>query len=251
MVGFSAWRASVKARTPHGKLPVLWDYDGAGACLSQEQTITRFLAQRVGLAGRSILEQAEVDMWYAQLFCTLRNNGVSHDGEHYSVRALKELAAAEAEAGGGAEAAEGGVAGGIAVPRYQDVYRREAAQLSAAERSLSALRVFEERLEQSGSGFLVGGRITYADLALFDILFELAEPDNVPDFAAAFALPQLGAFLERIEARPKIAEYLRSARRMPRYGRNAQTGEGVYEYVPGRHAPPPSDLPAGYRYGAS
>ena len=53
VVGFTAWRTSVKARTPHGKLPVLWDYDGAGSCLSQEQSITRFLAQRVGLAGRS------------------------------------------------------------------------------------------------------------------------------------------------------------------------------------------------------
>ena len=107
VVGFAAWRASVKAQTPHGKLPVLWDYDGAGTCLSQEQTITRFLAQRVGLAGRSAMEQAAVDMWYSQLFCTLRNNGVSHDGEHYSVRALKQLAAAQAAQAGEAEAEAG------------------------------------------------------------------------------------------------------------------------------------------------
>lgn len=57
---------------------------------------------------------------------------------------------------------------------------------SRKERSLAALRFFEERLEERGTGYLVGDSPTYVDLGLFYILFELAEEDNVPDFAERF-----------------------------------------------------------------
>eukprot|EP00536_Pseudo-nitzschia_multiseries_P002061 jgi/Psemu1/4772/gm1.4772_g len=55
-----------------------------------------------------------------------------------------------------------------------------------------ALGYFEEVLERSGSGFLIPTGLTYVDLGLFYILFELAEEDNVPDFTEAFNLPKLG-----------------------------------------------------------
>ena len=51
-------------------------------------------------------------------------------------------------------------------------------------------------------------------------------------------LPHLGAFAARVASRPHLAAYLTSPRRMPRYGRDARTGEGVYVYIPGAHAPP-------------
>ena len=83
--------------------------------------------------------------------------------------------------------------------------------------------------------------MTYVDLALFHVLLELAEEDNVPDFAERFGLPHLGRFLERMESRPHLREYLESPRRMPRYARDKTTGEGLYVYVGGRYAPPPSE----------
>ena len=106
-------------------------------------------------------------------------------------------------------------------------------------RSLAALRVFDERLAASSSGWLVGEGLTYIDLALFEALLELAEPDNVPDFATRFELPALGAFLERMERRPHLLDYLSSPRRMPRYGRDPSSGEGVYVFIPGKRAPNP------------
>ena len=112
-----------------------------------------------------------------------------------------------------------------------------ASRLPCAVRSLAALRVFEERLEGSASGWLVGDELTYVDLALFEILLELAEPDNLPDFATAFGLPQLGAFLERVRCRPRLRDYLASPRRMPRYGRDSSTGEGVYVFIEGWQSP--------------
>ena len=48
VVGFQAWKRSVKATTPHGKLPVLRDFDGRGNDLGQEGAITRFLASECG-----------------------------------------------------------------------------------------------------------------------------------------------------------------------------------------------------------
>ena len=218
IVGFKAWRDTVKATTPHGKLPVLRNFDGEGNDLSQEGCITRYLAQSLGLAGRTPAEQAKVDELYCFWMATLRNQGVSHDGEHYSVAALKACEEVSA----------------LERPRYQDVFRQNS--LSRAERSLMALGYFEELLAASKSGFLVGDACTYVDLGLFYILFELAEDDNVPDFAQRFELPNLGAFLEAMESRPHIRDYLASPRRMPRYRRD-DSGASLYTYHPGKFSP--------------
>jgi glutathione S-transferase len=65
---------------------------------------------------------------------------------------------------------------------------------------------------QDGKGYLVGDKISIADLALYYVI-ELAR-DN--DFGAALAdTPRLNAFAERIASRPKIAAYLKSSRRFP------------------------------------
>ena len=227
VVGFEPWREYVKATTPHGKLPVLHDLTGKNLCepLGQEGAITRHLAMQLGLAGRTAAEQAAVDSLYCFWFATLRNNGVSHDGEHYSVASLKEL-----RTKGGCEDA----LAALRRPRYQDVFRQN--DLSRAERSLVALRYFEETLERAGTGFLVADAPTYADLGLFYVLFELAEEDNVPDFAHVFGFPRLGAFLEAMQQRAQIRDYLASPRRMPRYQRAAD-GASLYTYLPGKLSP--------------
>ena len=121
-------------------------------------------------------------------------------------------------------------------PRYKDVFRVNT--LSRAQRSLMILDYFEELLSESRSGFLVGNDITYVDFALFYILFELLEEDNVPDFSEYFNLPNLAAFLRRIESRPRVQNYLKSQRRMPRYARSSD-GSSTYNYIPGRWSPIP------------
>lgn len=218
VVGFEAWRSAVKASTPHGKLPCLRDYDGRGTDLCQEGAITRFLAASLGLAGRTPAEQAEVDSLYCLWFATLRNQGVSHDGEHYSVAALRDCVPEEV----------------AAVPPYEKIFRQNS--YSRAERSLAALRFFEAALERSGTGFLVGDAPTYVDLGLFYVLYELGEDDNVPDWPSRFELPRLGAFVDSMAARPHLADYLASPRRMPRYERD-RSGSSLYTYVAGRLSP--------------
>ena len=216
LIGFKNWENGVKATTPQGKCPVLRNYNGEGKDLGQEGAITRFLAKKLGLCGRNASEEAEVDSIYCFWFSTMRNNGISHDGEHFSVASLRDAAPTSERA------------------RYQEVFRLNT--FSKAERSLMTLGYFEELLEKSNSEFLVSGGITYVDFGLFYILFELAEEENVPDFAEKFHFPKLGAFLESMQNRPNIKEYIVSPGRMPRYKRSAD-GASLYTYVEGKGSP--------------
>ena len=91
-IGFKNWKgedSGIKQTAPHGKCPILRNYDGNGNDLCQEGAITRYLAERLGLSGATLDEKAHLDSLYTLWFCTMRNNGVSHDGEHYSVASLK------------------------------------------------------------------------------------------------------------------------------------------------------------------
>lgn len=216
LIGFKNWENGVKATTPQGKCPVLRNYDGKGNDLGQEGAITRFLARELGFAGRGSREEAEVDSLYCFWFSTLRNNGISHDGEHFSIASLRDSPP------------------GAKPLRYEEIFRRDV--LSKAERSLAALGFFEEQLKKNQGGFLVSSEPTYVDLGLFYILFELAEEDNVPDFAEKFNFPKLGIFLQSMQSRPRIKDYLQSPRRMPRYQRDAK-GTSLYTYVQGEASP--------------
>ena len=92
-IGFKNWEGDgvvgVKHTAPHGKCPILRNYDGNGNDLCQEGAITRYLAERLGLCGATLDEKAYLDSLYTLWFSTMRNNGLSHDGEHYSVASLK------------------------------------------------------------------------------------------------------------------------------------------------------------------
>jgi len=223
IIGFRNWENGIKATTPQGKCPVLRNYDGRGNDLGQEGAITRFLARELGFAGSDAREEAELDAVYCFWFSTMRNNGLSHDGEHFSIASLRDAGPAATTI--------------TKRHRYQDVFRLNT--LSRAERSLMALGYFEDLLERSSSGFLVpsiAGGPTYVDFGLFYILFELAEEDNVPGFAEDFCLPHLGAFLESMQNRPRIREYIASPGRMPRY-RRAADGTSLYTYVEGKGSP--------------
>jgi len=221
VVGWANWVKDVKATTPHGKCPVLRNIDGMGTDLGQEGAITRYLAHELGLAGRTPTDRAVVDSLYTLWFTTLRNNGISHDGEFFSIAALKECGAPKD-------------VGTLRRPRYEDVQRLQAINdYNRAERSLMALGFFERQLERTGTGWLVGEGCTYVDLGLFYILFELSELDNVPDFDERFGLPLLGKFVKELSEQPHIHRYIHSPARMPRYSR-AASGKSLYTYVEGK-----------------
>jgi len=237
VVGWTNWVDGIKHTTPHGKCPVLRrtninneNMGGIELDLCQEGAITRYLADEFNLAGQTPTERAQVDSLYCLWFATMRNNGVSHDGQFFSIASLKETAALPTESTPTSTQT-------IRRPKYEDVQRLQAMNdYTRAEVTLMALDFFERQLERTNTGWLVGNSCTYVDLGLFYILFELSEEDNVPDFDVRFHLPRLGQFLTAVSEQTHIKDYIHSPRRMPRYSR-AASGKSLYTYVEGKGSP--------------
>lgn len=81
----------------------------------------------------------------------------------------------------------------------KDKYEKELPdQLSAFEKILS--------LNSNGTKFLVGDKISYADYSLLDVLH--GHLNIFPACLSSF--PLLTAYTDRISARPKLSEYLKS-----------------------------------------
>jgi len=200
---------------------VLRNYNGKGNDLGQEGAITRFLARELGYDGGS--DWAEADMMYCFFFSTMRNNGVSHDGQEFSVAALRDAGGSKMEDR----------------PTYQETFRLN--DLDKAERSLLALDYFEERLAASSGPFLLGSDPCYVDFGIFYILFELGEVNNCTDWREKFGLPHLGRLLDAVAAKPNVEEFLASPRRMPRYER-ANDGKSLYTYIEGKLSPNHANL---------
>jgi len=108
----------------------------------------------------------------------------------------------------------------IAASLYYDDQRREAKRRAAdfvANRLPKFFGYFERVLASnpSGSAHLVGARVTYADLSLFQAVagMHYAFPNAMARIAPQ--CPQVSALHARVAARPRIAAYLASTRRLP------------------------------------
>lgn len=108
----------------------------------------------------------------------------------------------------------------IAASLYYDDQRREAKRRAAdfvANRLPKFFGYFERVLASnpSGSAHLVGARVTYADLSLFQVVagMRYAFPNAMARIAPQCL--QVSALHARVAARPRIAAYLASARRLP------------------------------------
>jgi glutathione S-transferase len=77
------------------------------------------------------------------------------------------------------------------------------------------LGYFERVLEQNGGTYMVGRRLSYVDLSLFQIVEGLryAFPKRMKRFERK--VPLLVALHDRVAKRPRIAAYLASQRRIP------------------------------------
>ena len=77
------------------------------------------------------------------------------------------------------------------------------------------LRYFERVLEKSGGNYLLGRRVSYVDLSLFQIVEGLryAFPKRMKRMEKK--VPRLVALHDRVAQRPRVAAYLASERRIP------------------------------------
>ncbi len=77
------------------------------------------------------------------------------------------------------------------------------------------LRYFERVLNNNGGKYMVGGRVSYVDLSVFEIIEGLryAFPKRMRRFEKK--VPALVALRDRVANRPRIKAYLASPRRIP------------------------------------
>jgi glutathione S-transferase len=165
--------------------------------IGQTANILLYLGSRHGLAPRSEAGR----LWTNQLQLTIGDLvGEVHDAHHP-------------------------IAAGL---YYED--QRAAAKRRAADflnsRAPKFLRYFEGVLERSGGHYLLGRTVSYADLSLFQVADGLryAFPKTMRRLEKK--VPRVIALHGRVAARPRIADYLASKRRI------AFNQSGIFRHYP-------------------
>jgi glutathione S-transferase len=128
----------------------------------------------------------------------------------------------------------------LGVSLYYEEQTREAkrrAELFVRERIPRFLRYFDRALDsnpEGGGRWLVGRECTYVDLSLFQVVAGLryAFPRAMRRHERRF--PRLGALHDAVAARPRIAAYLASERRIP------FNEQGIFRYYPELDLPAPA-----------
>ena len=155
--------------------------------IGQTATILSFLGARHGLAPKSDAGR----LWVNQLQLTIADLVLeAHDTHHP-----------------------------IAASLYYEDQKAEAARTAACfirERIPKFLGYFESVLARNGKGAFLGGRtLSYADLSLFQVVEGLRYAFPRAMAAQENQLPRTIALHGRVAARPRIASYLSSERRIP------------------------------------
>ena len=156
--------------------------------IGQTANILLFLGARLGLAPSGESDR----LWAHQLQLTIADFvGEAHDTHHP-----------------------------IAVGLYYEDQKPEARRRTVAfiaQRLPKFLGYFERVLERNPrrSGYMLGGRISYVDLSMFQVIEGLRYAFPRAMARRASRIPRLVALHGRVVARPRIAAYLASDRRVP------------------------------------
>jgi glutathione S-transferase len=154
--------------------------------IAQTALILHYLAPRLGLVPRSEADR----LWAHQLQLTIMDLVKEiHDTHHP-----------------------------ISSQLYYEDQRKEAKRYTEAfwqHRVPKLLGYFEDILDESGGPYVFGRRLCYVDLSLFQIVAGLryAFPKRMKRFGKN--VPRLVSLHDRVAARPRIAAYLASERRIP------------------------------------
>ena len=106
----------------------------------------------------------------------------------------------------------------IASSLYYEDQKSEAARYTERhlkERVPKYLGYFDDVVDKSGGPFLLGRRLSYADLSLFQIVSGLRYAFPRAMKTAEKKAPRVVSVHDRIIARPRIERYLNSPRRIP------------------------------------
>jgi glutathione S-transferase len=185
MSAMARFMTSRAARRPPFAPPFL---KAGNQVIGQTANILLFLGPRLGLAPRAEAGR----LWAHSLQLTMADFVVeTHDVHHP-------------------------IAGSLYYEDQKPEARRRAA-LFVRERLPKFLGYFERVLARNPrrSGWMVGGKLTYVDLSLFQVVAGLRYAFPRAMARRAFRYPKVMALHDRVAARPRIAAYLASDRRIP------------------------------------
>lgn len=165
--------------------------------IAQTANILLFLGPRLGL-----VPQAEATrVWAHQLQLTITDLVAEiHDSHHP-------------------------IAGGLYYHEQKPEAKRRAGDFRA-ERLPKFLGYFEDVLDRNGGQYMVGKAVSYVDLSMFQVIAGLSYAFPRAMARLQFGWPRLMALHQRVMARPRIAAYLASDRRLP------FSTEGIFRHYP-------------------
>jgi glutathione S-transferase len=165
--------------------------------IGQTTNILLYLGSRHGLAPRSEAGR----LWTNQLQLTIADVvGEAHDTHHP-------------------------IAAGLYYEDQRAAAKRRAADFLAS-RAPKFLHYFEDLLARSGGPYLLGRAVSYADLSLFQVADGLRYAFPKAMRRLEKKLPRVIALHDRVAARPRIAAYLASPRRI------AFNQSGIFRHYP-------------------
>lgn len=105
----------------------------------------------------------------------------------------------------------------IAVAEYYEDQKEEARRKSKFFLDIRLpkfMGFFEDALRHNGGAYFVGDELSYVDLSAYQVVrgLEYAFPQATEEYQGQ--MPSLMALAKRVEERPRIAEYLKSERRI-------------------------------------
>ena len=106
----------------------------------------------------------------------------------------------------------------VASALYYEDQKKEAKRRTEdfrASRAPKFLDYFERVIDKSGGQFLLGRRLSYPDLSLFQIVEGLRFAFPLMSKRLERKIPRVVALHDRVATRPRIAAYLESDRRIP------------------------------------
>jgi len=171
---------TLKPKTPMGQLPVL-EIDGKNE-IAQSRAISRYLAKQFGIAGQNDIEQALADMYVDGLFDMFTKGGQEFFGE------MRKKLVDKAD---------------------NDALITEKYQLWKTDGIAPLLDLYEKVLSKNGSGFLVGSKVTWADIVTAEFLDRLV--NSAAPMGDSHLLdnhPKMATLVKTVHKLPGIAEYV-------------------------------------------
>uniref|UniRef100_A0A915AGS2 glutathione transferase n=2 Tax=Parascaris univalens TaxID=6257 RepID=A0A915AGS2_PARUN len=172
-VKFDDWPA-FKPKTPFGQLPLL---EVDGEVIAQSAAIYRYLGRQFGLAGKTPMEEAQVDSIFDQ---------------------FKDFMAEIR-------------------PAFRVIYGIEEGDKEKVVKEIvipardKHLPFFEKFLAKSGGQYMVGKSVTWADLVISDSFASWDE--TIPDFLSGH--PQLKKYVEHVRELPNVEKWIAERPKTP------------------------------------